>query len=302
MRAVPTLEARGLTFACEEQGDPSHPPVLLVMGLGANLVLWPEELCAALAAQGLRVIRFDNRDVGRSSWLDHLGMPNIPAAALRYALHLPVRSRYSLDDMADDTAAVLDALGIERAHLVGASMGGMIAQNLAARRRERVASLVSIMSSTGRRSLPGPTRAARAALMAPPAPKDDFEGAVRRMMSLLRAIGSRTHAAPEAWLRDLCERHVRRGYHPEGAARQLTAIVAAGDRTPIVRRVRVPTLVLHGDEDPLLRLACGEATAQAIREGGGKVELAVVRGMGHDLPPALIPEIAERVAAHISQS
>jgi proline iminopeptidase len=295
---VPTLEARGLRFACEVQGDPSHPPLVMIMGLGANLVLWTEELAAALVAQGLRVIRFDNRDVGQSSWLDHLGAPNIPMQALRHALHLPVRSAYSLDDMADDTAAILDASGIDRAHVIGASMGGMIAQNLASRYPSRVRALVSLMSTTGKRSLPGPSKGARAALLTPPARLGDFEGAVTRMMALLRAIGSRTHPAGAAWLRDLCERHVKRGYHPVGAARQLTAIVAAGDRTPIVRRIVAPTLVLHGDEDPLLRPACGEDTARTIAAGGGKVELEMIRGMGHDLPLPLIAQIAGRIARH----
>jgi pimeloyl-ACP methyl ester carboxylesterase len=289
-------------FACEVQGDPSHPPLLMIMGLGANLVLWTEELAAALMAHGLRVIRFDNRDVGQSSWLDHLGVPNVPLQMLRHALHLTVRSAYSLDDMADDTAAILDALGLERACVMGASMGGMIAQNLAARHPSKVRALVSVMSTTGKRSLPGATKRARAALLSPPAPPGDFEGAVTRMMAVLRAIGSRSHPADGAWLRDLCERHVKRGYHPVGAARQLTAIVAAGDRTPIVRRIAAPTLVLHGDEDPLIKPACGEDTARAIAAGGGKVELEIVQGMGHDLPVPLIARIAERVARHVHSS
>src|SRR5206468_7500453 len=170
----------------ETQGNASDPPLLMIMGLGANLVLWTEELCAALAGHGFHVIRFDNRDVGQSSWLDHLGAPNIPMQALRHVLHLPVRSPYSLDDMADDSAAILEAMGIELAHVMGASMGGMIAQNLAARYPAKVRALVSVMSTTGKRSLPGPSKRARAALMAPPAASDDFEGAVTRMMALMR--------------------------------------------------------------------------------------------------------------------
>ena len=292
------VEANGLTLEVESFGDASRPALLLVMGLGANMRLWPDELCTALADAGFRVVRFDNRDCGRSTILRQLGVPNFALASLRYALHLPVRSPYSLDDMARDTLGVLDALGIARAHVVGASMGGMIAQNLAASHPDRVASLTSIMSTTGRRGLPGPTPAARRAIMAPPAAPGDFEGAVRRMMNVLREIGSRTHPPDAAWLRGFCERHVRQGAYPDGAARQLMAIVAAGDRTPIVRRIRVPALVIHGDEDPLLKPACGEATAQAIREGGGEVALEIVRGMGHDLPLPLIPAIAARIVEH----
>jgi proline iminopeptidase len=293
------VESNGVTLAYESSGDASRPTLVLVMGLGANMLLWTEELCAALVDAGLRVVRFDNRDSGASTVLTRLGTPNLALATLRHALRLPVRSPYSLDDMAHDTLGLMDALGIERAHLVGASMGGMIAQNLAARHPARVASLTSIMSTTGARSLPGPAALARRALLSPPAPPGDFEGAVRRMMNVLTAIGSRTHPPGRDWLRDLCERHVRRGTHPAGGARQLAAIGAAGDRTPIVRRIRVPTLVLHGDEDPLLKPACGKATAQAIRAGGGEAELEMVRGMGHDFPLPLVPQIAARIAEFV---
>ena len=295
------IEANGLTLEVESLGDASRPALVLVMGLGANMRLWPDELCTALVDAGFRVVRFDNRDCGRSPILRRLGVPNFALASLRYTLHLPVRSPYSLDDMARDTLGVLDALGIARAHIVGASMGGMIAQNLAASHPERVATLTSIMSTTGRRNLPGPTAAARRAIMAPPAAPGDFEGAVRRMMRVLREIGSRTYPPEEAWLRGFCERHVRHGVYPDGAARQLMAIVAAGDRTAIVKRIRVPALVVHGDEDPLLRLACGEATAEAIRAGGGSVSLEVVRGMGHDFPLPLLPAIAARIAQHCAK-
>ena len=203
--------------------------------------------------------------------------------------------------MARDTLALLDALGIARAHIVGASMGGMIGQNLAVAHPARVASLTSIMSSTGARNLPGPTPGARRALLLPPAAPGDHEGAVRRMMAVLRAISSRTHPPDAAWLRELCERHVARGHHPSGAMRQLTAIVASGDRTRVVRGIRVPTLVMHGDEDPLLPLACGEATATAIRAGGGEVKLEMIRGMGHDLPLPLVAAIARHITEHCSR-
>ncbi len=299
---MPSIAANGLTLEYDTRGDPGHPVILLVMGLGVQMILWPEAFCDELAARGFRVVRFDNRDIGLSTKLDHLGTPRIALEAIKYALHLPLKAAYRIDDMARDTAALLDALGIARAHVVGASMGGMIAQNLAVMVPAKVASLTSIMSTTGRRRLPPPTSAARRALMTAPARQGDVEGATRRMMKLLRAIGSRTHPADEGYLRALCERHVRRSYHPPGIARQLAAIAASGDRTEIVKRIRAPTLVLHGDEDPLLRPPCGEATARAIREGGGAATLEVIRGMGHDLPVPLLPALAASIAAHCSRS
>jgi len=295
---MPHVEANGISLAWESHGEAGRPVILLVMGLGANLLLWPDELVTLLAGAGFRVVRFDNRDCGRSTILDRLGTPNIAWAAIKHSLHVPLRAPYLLDDMARDTLGLLDALAIERAHAVGASMGGMIAQNLAAAHPGRVASLTSIMSTTGARGLPGPTPAARRALLQPPARRGDREGAVRRMMAVLTAISSRTHPPEAGWLRAFCERHIDRGNHPSGAARQLMAIVASGDRTRVVERIRVPTLVVHGDEDPLLKPACGEATARAITAGGGDAKLEIVRGMGHDLPLALLPRIAARIVAH----
>jgi proline iminopeptidase len=204
--------------------------------------------------------------------------------------------------MARDSAALLEGLRIERAHVVGASMGGMIGQALAANFPKKVASLTSIMSTTGRRSLPLPTDRARSVMLQRPVKRGDLEGAVRQMMNGLREIGSRTHPPDEKWLRDVCERHVRRRYNPAGAARQLVAIAASGDRTATVRRIKAPTLVLHGDEDPLLIPACGEETARVIREAGGNVTLEIVRGMGHDLPTPLLPHLVERIAGHCRRS
>ena len=297
-----SIAANGLTLEYDARGNPGDPVILLVMGLGVQMVLWPEAFCDLLAAKGFRVVRFDNRDIGLSTKLDHLGMPRIALEAVKFALHLPLKAPYFIDDMARDTRALLEGLGIERAHVVGASMGGMIAQNLAALAPEKVASLISIMSTTGKRSLPPPTLRARRALMTPPAKAGDIEGATRRLMKLLREIGSRTHPAEEGYLRELCERHVRRSYYPPGVARQLVAIAATGDRTAVVKRIRAPTLVLHGDEDPLLRPACGEATARAIREGGGQATLEIVAGMGHDLPVPLLPRLAESIARHCARA
>jgi proline iminopeptidase len=295
---VPTVEANGLTLAYEEEGDPAGPVMLLLMGLGVNLLFWPDEFVKPLAARGFRVIRLDNRDAGLSTKLDHLGTPNVALAAIKFALHLPVKAPYLIADMARDTAAFMDALGIARAHVVGASMGGMIAQNLAADFPQRVETLTSIMSTTGCRSLPGPTPRARRALFAAPAKPGDVEGATVRLMKVMRAIGSRSHPAEEAWLRAFCERHVRRSNHAPGVARQLVAIAASGDRTAVVKRIRAPALVLHGDEDPLVRPKCGVATVEAINAGGGNARLEVVKGMGHDMPLVIMPKIVEPIARH----
>ena len=299
---MPQITANGLGFEYESLGNAQDPAVLLVMGLGVQMILWPDALCEMLVAKGFRVVRFDNRDIGLSAKLDHLGVPNITLAALKFALHLPLKAPYYIEDMAADTEALMGALGIGRAHVVGASMGGMIAQNLAVRAPGKVASLVSLMSTTGNRRLPPPTSRARRALFLPLPKQGDIEGATRRMMKLLRLIGSRTLPAEEGYLRALCERHVRRSFHPPGAARQLVAIAASGDRTPVVKRIRVPTLVLHGDEDPLLLPACGEATAKAIREGGGDARFEAIKGMGHDLPVQVLPQLADRIAEHCRRS
>jgi proline iminopeptidase len=295
---VPSIQTDKVSLEYESSGNPADPPIVLVMGLGMQLIMWPQQLCEMLAAKGFHVVRFDNRDVGLSSHLDDLGVPNIVLATLKYLLRLPMKAAYLIDDMARDTAALLDALGTSRAHVVGASMGGMIAQNLAANAPAKVASLTSIMSTTGKRSLPQPTSRARRALLRAPAKRGDVEGATRRLMSVLREIGSQTHPAEESYLREICERHVRRSYDPAGVARQLIAVAASGDRTAVVRRIKVPTLVLHGDEDPLLRPACGEETARVIREAGGDVKLEIIRGMGHDLPVPLLPQLAERIVEH----
>lgn len=295
---MPSIQADQVALEYESFGNPADPPIILVMGLGMQMIMWPERLCEMLAEKGFHVVRFDNRDVGLSTHLTHLGVPNIPVATLKYLLRLPLKAPYLIEDMARDTAALMDALGIRRAHLVGASMGGMIAQNLAALAPAKVASLTSIMSTTGKRTLPQPTSKARKALMRGPAKRGDVEGAIVRLMSVLRDIGSQTHPAEEDYLRGICERHVRRAYDPAGVARQLIAVAASGDRTAVVRRIKAPTLVLHGDEDPLVRPGCGEETARVIRDAGADARLEIVRGMGHDLPVPLLPRIAELIVEH----
>ena len=295
---MPDIQAHGLTFHYESRGNEGDPVILLIMGLGVQMILWPEPLIDLLVQQGFRVVRFDNRDVGLSSRLDHLPVPNVPLQTLKFMMGLPVKAPYRIEQMAADTAALIDALALGRPHVVGASMGGMIGQNLAAHYPEKVASLASIMSTTGRRSLPKPTWEARRALLQPPAKRGDTEGAIHRMMLVFRAIGSRSYPPDPAHLREMCERHVLRAHYPAGAARQLLAIAASGDRTAVVRQIKAPTRVIHGDEDPLVPLACGLDTARTILDGGGQATVSVVKGMGHDFPLPLLPEIAQAIVAH----
>lgn len=295
---MPTVDVNGVSLYFESQGNESDPVILMIMGLSVQLILWPQLLVDLLVAKGFRVVRFDNRDVGLSTKLDHLGVPNIPLEFARFMMHLPVRAPYRIDDMARDTAGLIDALGLNRPHVVGASMGGMIGQNLAGVFPDKVATLTSIMSTTGRRNLPKAQWRALQALMAPQPKRGDTEGAIRRLMRVIRLIGSQSYPADEASLRELCERHVLRSYHPAGGMRQLTAIAASDDRRAVVRNIKAPTLVIHGDEDPLVRPAAGADTAQTIRDGGGDARLAIFKGMGHDFPAQLIPQIAEEIAVH----
>lgn len=295
---MPKLIANNIEIAYEEEGDPAAPVVLLVMGLGLNLIAWPEVLRRELVQAGYRVIRFDNRDCGLSQSFDRLGVPNVPWMYLRYRLHLSLTSPYSLDNMAADAAGLLDALGIARAHVVGASMGGMIAQNMAVNFPGKLLSLTSIMSTTGNRKVMKPRARALKVLFAPPAPRNRLDIAARRLSFLMRVIGSTTHHADEAELLKMCELHVQRGYRPAGMARQLTAIGAAGDRSSRLANIRVPTLVLHGDEDPLLPPPCAEDTARCIPGAA----LTFLRGMGHDFPRPLLPEMAAHLVAHFRKA
>ena len=295
---MPNIAANGLSLHYESLGNETDPAILLIMGLGVQMILWPDPLVDMLVQQGFRVVRFDNRDIGLSSHLDHLPIPNVALESVKFMMHLPVKAPYLIDDMVNDTAALIEALGLHRPHVVGASMGGMIAQNLAARYPESVASLTSIMSTTGRRSLPRPTWQATRALLEPPARRGDVEGAIQRMMRVFATIGSRTYPAAPEHLRAICERHILRSNHPAGGARQLLAIAASGDRTRFVRQIKAPTLVLHGNEDPLVRMACGLETARVLREGGNDARVSIIEGMGHDFPVPLLPKIAEEIVAH----
>ncbi|MYM71923.1 alpha/beta fold hydrolase [Duganella sp. FT134W] len=289
-----TAQVNGITIAYETSGSPLDPPVLLIMGLGMQLIAWPQDLVDGLVEQGYYVIRFDNRDIGLSTKFHHHKKPNLVWAYLKSLFGLKQISGYTLHDMADDAAGLLDALGIAQTHVVGVSMGGMIAQIFASRFGARTLSLTSIMSSSGRRGLPGPTAAARNAMMRSADPSDR-KAVVERVVNVYRVIGSPSFPTPERVMRANIERAMDRGANPDGVARQLVAIVASGDRTPLLRKIRCPSLVIHGAADPLVPVACGVDTAQAIP--GARLE--VIEGMGHDLPAQLIERLLALLDHHL---
>ena len=289
--------ARGVGSSCidiayERFGEPERPPVLLLMGLGTQMLGWPDGFCAALAARGLHVIRFDNRDIGLSSHLTDAPAPDVQAALLGDTSS----ASYQLSDMAADTMSLLDALGLQSAHLVGASMGGMIAQTAAIEHPLRVRSLTSIMSTTGDRSVGQATPRALSALLSPPAATR--AEAIERTVSIVRVIGSPGFALDEADLRRRTALAHDRAHDPAGVARQLVAVAASGDRTAALRSLSVPALVLHGADDPLVNVSGGRATAQAIP--GAK--LVVLDGMGHDLPRALWGEITGAIGELVERA
>ena len=285
--------ANGITIEYDEHGDPAAPPVLLVMGLGAQMTLWPQELVDALTSRGFRVIRYDNRDIGLSHKFDGARAPGIVKLMLLSRIGLKPRVPYSLADMAADGVGLLDALGIAKAHVVGASMGGMIAQHIAFTYSDRVLSLTSIMSTTGNRKLPAGSREALQVLTTRPASTDE-DVLVEHGIKVAHAIGSPGYKSDPERLLERTRANIRRSFYPAGMPRQLAAIIADGDRRQRLKDVTAPTLVIHGEDDPLVPLAGGKDTAENIP--GAK--LKTFPGMGHDLPLALVDEIADAVAEH----
>ncbi len=280
---MPTLTANGIRIAFDTAGDAKSAPVLLVGGLGMQLTSWPDEFVDGLVELGFYVIRFDHRDCGLSTKFDRAGKPNLAWNWLKSRLKLPMKPAYHLDDMAADALGVLSALGVARAHLVGVAMGGMVAQILAARHPQRVLSLTSIMSSSGKRGLPGPTPAARQALLRPPVDPNDVDSIIDAAVALQQAIGSPAYPTVEKQLRRRAARALRRCYCPAGVVRQMLAVTSAPERSELLRAIEAPTLVIHGAADPLVPLACGEDTAAQVP--GARLE--VIQGMGHDLPAQL---------------
>lgn len=280
-----------------EGADAAHakrPAVLLVMGLGMQLIAWPPYFVQPLVDAGYRVIRLDNRDIGLSSHLDHLGKPNLVLATLKLKLGLTPKAPYAVADMAADALGVLDALKIDKAHVVGVSMGGMIAQRIAIAAPGRVLSLTSIMSSSGARGLPSARPEVLKVLLGKPA-SNSPEAVVAHYLKLFRVIGSPAFPMPEAALRDRILAAAKRSFHPVGTLRQMLAIVADITRAAQLSRITSPTLVLHGKADPLVPFACGEDTARRIT--GAK--LVGFEGMGHDLPPQPVAQMLAELIPHL---
>jgi pimeloyl-ACP methyl ester carboxylesterase len=291
-----TTPNTGIEIFFEDHGDPAHDVILLVMGLGAQLTLWPDELVDALVGEGFRVIRYDNRDIGLSQKMEGARAPSLPMQVLRKTIGFPAKVPYTLKDMADDGIGLLTALEIDKAHVVGASMGGMIVQLMAIHHPDRLITMTSIMSTTGNSKLPQANPEAIGALTAPLKGRDE-ETLVAHGLNIIRNIGtpdSPEFPFDEAHQRERVLKNVRRSVYPAGLPRQLAAIIDDGDRTARLGNVRVPTLVLHGEADPLVKLPGGEATARAIPGA----RLVTIPGWGHDIPQTLVSRVATEIVDH----
>ena len=292
------IVANGISIEVEDTGPggpgTDRPVVLLIMGLGMQLVAWPPQLVRALVDAGYRVVRHDNRDVGLSQHLDAMGKPNLIWEGIKYKLGLTLRAPYSLRDMAADSLGVLDALGLDKVHVVGVSMGGMIAQRLALMAPQRVRSLTSIMSSSGAKGLPPARRSVTRTLLGRPA-NNSMEAVGDHYVKLFKVIGSPGFPTPEGEMRDRIRHGLQRSFHPVGTMRQMLAIVADVERADQLEKIAVPTLVLHGKADPLVPYAHGEDTARRIPGA----RLVGIEGMGHDLPQAVVERLLPPLLTHL---
>ena len=288
------VKANGVRLAYDEFGDRAQPAIVLIMGLGAQMIAWPDALCEGLAANGYWVVRFDNRDIGLSEKIRVRRTPGLLKTMLLSRLNMPVRVPYKLQDMAEDTLGLMDALDIDSAHLVGASMGGMIAQLIAGGRPERVLSLTSMMSTSGRRSLPQPSH--EITLQMTKRRPANERGYLRVSMRTWRLIGSPDYPPSDAELRERLLRGFRRSYYPPGSTRQLLALIASGDRVKVLKKIQAPTLVIHGKADKLALVEGGIDTARLVPNA----KLELIDGMGHDLPQQLLPRFVELITSHVA--
>jgi len=290
---MPKARANNIQIEYETFGDSSSPPILLIIGLGGQLIYWDEVFCSQLAEAGLYVIRFDNRDAGLSTKFDEAGVPGIMDVIGKVISGHKVTPPYTIEDMAADAVGLLDALRIEKAHICGMSMGGMIAQSVAINYPRRVLSLTSICSTTGNPHLPQPKPEVMGLLLTPP--PQEREPFIQFNLGLFRALTGPRFGFDEKWVRDIMGRAYDRAYCPQGTGRQLVAILTQGNRQPALKRVRVPTLIIHGDADPLVSLEAGKDAAEAVP----RAELKILEGMGHDLPHgAAWTQIAKDIIAH----
>lgn len=286
------VEANGLRLCYDTFGEPGDPPLVLIMGLAAQMILWDDDFCALLAAQGRYVVRFDNRDIGRSTYLDELPPPNLPIAFAKHLLHMRNAAPYTLVDMARDTIGLMDALGFEKADVMGASMGGAIVQELAIHFPQRLRSVTTVMASTGDPRLQIPEIGAFRALMRkPPRGREDY---LAQYALLWTALSGDGYPIDPVRTRRQGERGYERGIHPAGVARQFGAILASGNRKPALREVKLPALIIQGMNDPLIRPSHGRDLAAAIP--GAKLEM--IPGMGHTLPERCWSQIVSALDAH----
>lgn len=292
-------EANGLELAYEDMGDVLHPPIVLVMGLSAQLTLWPLGFCEGLVAEGYRVIRFDNRDIGLSTKLGDLKVKGpVWKRMVRAQLGLSSPVPYTLVDMANDVLGLLDFMQIRRAHIVGASMGGMIAQIFAAKYPDRVRSVGIIFSSTNQALLPPPKPSALKLLTSGPGKGATPEQYIAHSAKFMRAIHSPNYSFSDAELLEMARASHARSFYPAGVLRQYNAILGTGSLRPYAKRITKPTVVIHGDADPLVRPACGRAVARAIPRS----QWLLVKGMGHDLPPGVWPVITQALITNMMRS
>jgi pimeloyl-ACP methyl ester carboxylesterase len=287
--AARSIRANGIDLTFDTFGDRAHPPVLLILGLGVQMIGWDDAFCAELAGRGRWVVRFDNRDVGLSTKFNEAGVPDIGQLLHAALLGQPVTVPYRLTDMAADAIGLLDALAIDAAHVVGVSMGGAIAQTMAIEQPQRLRTLTSIMASSGHPALPPPTPEAMQALLTPT--PLDYPGYLARYLKTWNLLRAGTFPLDEARDEERAKAAFDRGLNPPGVARQLAAIIASGSRREALAGVRTPTLVIHGDADPLVTLSGGERTAEVVPGA----ELLVLEGMGHDLPSVFWPTIIEHI-------
>ena len=290
---MPKITANGIEIAYEIEGNTDQPVLLLIHGYGSPLTAWPEGFVKKLVAEGFCVLRFDNRDIGQSEKLHALGVPNFAKVWFMSLIRLRAAVPYSLDDMMQDAKGLLEALNIDKAHVVGASMGGMIAQLLALHAPERVQTLTSIMSTTGNRKLPGPTKEVAKHLLTKPAEKT-AESLLEFTLKTWRLIGSPAYVTPKDEQLAYIKGILKRGLNGPGTARQFAAILTAPSRVKPLQSMHVPTLVIHGDADPLVNVAGAYDTVGAIPNA----QLEIIPGMGHDLPPQLHDKICSMVSAH----
>jgi len=287
---MPKAKANNIELEYETFGDPSSKPLLLVMGLGTQMIAWLEELCMMFVDKGFYVIRFDNRDVGLSTKFEEAGVPDIMKEIMAVQRGETISPPYTLEDMADDAVGLLDALNIEKAHICGASMGGMIVQIIAFRHPTRVLSLTSIMSTTGNPNLPQPKPEAMQVLLAP-APTER-EAYIEESVKRRRILYGSGFPYPEDQAREFAAITYDRSFYPQGMVRQLSAILANGNRASKLSSIKVPTLVIHGGDDPLVPVEGGKETAEFISGS----ELVIIEGMGHSLPPEAWPQIVDAIA------